>query len=270
MSNKKVSFTEFCKSLGCSLKNPAWSWCGVSKNQERVVFTIWEDRLKNGQYVLWNDNSPYNDRHGAKEMKRVLDEALKSPMQTLGILCTATNPAVDPRKRRSFNREQLLVLSLERDFGRIVANAVEYVPASSALVEKNGFRLPHSTPIVYGESHSGLPDAIDDLDARPAGNANPSRTAAQMSTFLRDPKVRGYVLNRASGACEYCKSPGFLKPDGTRYLEAHHIINLANQGPDTPENVIALCADHHRKAHFGKDSRTLEKEFLKILSEMES
>ncbi|MBX3493667.1 MAG: HNH endonuclease [Parvibaculum sp.] len=270
MPNKKVSFTEFCKLLGCSLRNPFWSWCGVSEGQERAVFTIWDDGLKNGQYVLWDDNSPYNNRHGAKEMKRALELALNRSMQTLGILCTAINPAADPRKRKTFNRDQLLILSLECSRGKIVANAVEYVPASAALVEKNGFRLPRPTPIIYGESRTGFPDAIDDLDAPPAGNASPSRTAAQTSTYLRDPKVRDYVLNRARGACEYCKSLGFLKPDGTRYLEAHHIINLANQGPDTPENVIALCADHHRKAHFGKDSKKLENKFMEILSEITS
>lgn len=34
------------------------------------------------------------------------------------------------------------------------------------------------------------------------------------------------------------------------------------RGPDTVANVIALCADHHRQAHYGKDSEALEAAFL--------
>ncbi|WP_367279508.1 HNH endonuclease [Paraburkholderia sp.] len=67
------------------------------------------------------------------------------------------------------------------------------------------------------------------------------------------------MLNRANGKCEYCGQEGFLLPNGKRYIEAHHIISLANQGPDTMDNVIGLCANHHREAHFGKNSKKVEK-----------
>lgn len=51
-------------------------------------------------------------------------------------------------------------------------------------------------------------------------------------------------------------------PNGKRYLEAHHIIALGNQGRDRVENVIALCAEHHREAHFGTDAEALEARFI--------
>jgi 5-methylcytosine-specific restriction protein A len=43
---------------------------------------------------------------------------------------------------------------------------------------------------------------------------------------------------------------------------------LANQGPDTLENVIALCPNHHREAHFGIDRVHLEKKLTAKLAEI--
>lgn len=45
----------------------------------------------------------------------------------------------------------------------------------------------------------------------------------------------------------------------------HHIISLASLGSDKLENVIALCAKHHRQAHFSSNAEALEKEFIAIL-----
>ncbi|MFJ4442705.1 HNH endonuclease [Pseudomonas sp. NPDC089422] len=67
----------------------------------------------------------------------------------------------------------------------------------------------------------------------------------------RDPSVRRRVLERSKGCCELTGMPGFPMANGGVYLETHHIIPLAEGGPDTVENVIALTADVHRQAHFG-------------------
>lgn len=72
------------------------------------------------------------------------------------------------------------------------------------------------------------------------------------ASYSRDSKIRTFVIDRAEGRCEYCGEQGFLMSDGkSRYLEAHHIISLADDGEDAVENVIALCPKHHREAHFG-------------------
>jgi len=57
----------------------------------------------------------------------------------------------------------------------------------------------------------------------------------------------------------------FAKPNCMGYVETHHVFRLADQGPDTPSNVIALCSSHHREAHFGSRAAELEKEFVRIL-----
>jgi hypothetical protein len=100
-------------------------------------------------------------------------------------------------------------------------------------------------------------DAINDL-----GTDQPDRASAIVTTYARDWQVRSAVLKRANGLCEFCDTPGFLKSDGTRYLECHHIIALANEGADRVTNVIALCPNDHREAHFGQRADEIEKEMI--------
>jgi hypothetical protein len=100
-------------------------------------------------------------------------------------------------------------------------------------------------------------NAIEDL-----GSDAPERTKSEVWSYPRDPKVRDAVLQRAKGKCEYCGTLGFLKPDGTRYLESHHIIALAKDGADKLTNVIALCPNDHREAHYGKRCEEIEKAMI--------
>jgi hypothetical protein len=107
-------------------------------------------------------------------------------------------------------------------------------------------------------------NAIEDI-----GSDDPSRVKTESWSYSRDPKVRDAVLLRANGRCEFCGQPGFIKPDGTHYLECHHVIALASDGEDRTTNVIALCPNDHREAHFGKRHQEIEQEMilqLKILS----
>ncbi len=108
-------------------------------------------------------------------------------------------------------------------------------------------------------------DAIDDL-----GSDHPVKALGVAQRYKRDFRVREAVLARANGICELCGKPGFICNDDTRYLEAHHIIALANDGADRPTNVIALCADDHRKAHFGRESDQIEKEMIRIVEKLAS
>jgi hypothetical protein len=112
------------------------------------------------------------------------------------------------------------------------------------------------------------PTALDDLDAPPTGIGTPDRAKRTMHVFQRDPAVRAHVVKRAQGRCEYCRRQGFLLPNGNHYVEAHHIIALAKQGPDTLENVIALCPEHHREAHFGTEAEKLERGCMERLREI--
>ena len=67
-------------------------------------------------------------------------------------------------------------------------------------------------------------------------------------------QIRKYARLRANGLCELCKAPApFIDMDGIPYLEVHHLHRLADDGPDIPSNVAALCPNCHRRAHSSHD-----------------
>ena len=80
---------------------------------------------------------------------------------------------------------------------------------------------------------------------------------AKKSWYDRSERVRDYVLARANGVCEACdeKAP-FVKKDGSPYLEPHHTTRLADEGPDHPAWVGAICPTCHRRIHSGADGVT--------------
>ena len=55
----------------------------------------------------------------------------------------------------------------------------------------------------------------------------------------------------------------FLKPDGSPYIEVHHIVPLHLGGEDGIWNLAVVCAHHHKMAHFASDNeRTAIKDKL--------
>jgi 5-methylcytosine-specific restriction endonuclease McrA len=107
-------------------------------------------------------------------------------------------------------------------------------------------------------------DAINDL-----GTDTPRSSTVLGVQYARDPKVRAAVIRRAAGRCEFCGKLGFLSINGSRYLESHHIIALANDGADRMTNVIALCPGDHRMAHFGAERNELEKIMILKVKKLE-
>jgi hypothetical protein len=82
---------------------------------------------------------------------------------------------------------------------------------------------------------TGLPDlsdaalaesSIDELRAvaiSRAVDSAPARAYTRMYR-VRSQAIRLYVLRRANGTCEWCQSHApFMRPDGSPYLEPHHV-----------------------------------------------
>jgi HNH endonuclease len=110
--------------------------------------------------------------------------------------------------------------------------------------------------------------AIDDIEDLEAGNDSSEYKRRMAGSYVRDQEVRRQVLLRANGICEYGGCATFKKGNGQSYLEAHHVISLSEQGADKLSNVIALCPNHHREAHFGQQWQSLQDEFLQILKKL--
>lgn len=96
------------------------------------------------------------------------------------------------------------------------------------------------------------------LDRPPKGEISPVLRVVMSNRYVRDPRVVAYVENRAKGLCELCHEPApFQRPDGTPFLEVHHILPLSEDGADTIDNAVALCPNCHRACHFGSETEQL-------------
>ena len=82
----------------------------------------------------------------------------------------------------------------------------------------------------------------------------------------RNPHVAEYTKKRTNGICDLCgnKAP-FNDKFGFPYLEEHHVITLADGGPDDIYNTVAICPNCHRKMHVLKRKRDMDKLQGKIL-----
>ncbi|WP_308369842.1 HNH endonuclease [Serratia marcescens] len=86
---------------------------------------------------------------------------------------------------------------------------------------------------------------------------------SKKSWFKRSEDVKKYVLKRANGICEACDQPApFKKRNGDPYLEPHHTKRLADEGPDHPQWVGAICPTCHRRIHSGVDGKAVNKKLM--------
>ena len=87
---------------------------------------------------------------------------------------------------------------------------------------------------------------------------------------VRSEAVRTYGLLRANGICEGCNTPApFLDEGGFGFLEVHHIHRLADDGIDEPKNIVALCPNCHRRAHYSADKLAFRKLLIKVAASVE-
>ncbi len=92
----------------------------------------------------------------------------------------------------------------------------------------------------------------------PSGFLTAESYTTETTQRKRSAEVKAWVLLEASGNCECCRSSApFLKAGGIPYLEVHHVVHLADDGPDTTENTVAVCPNCHRALHLATDKDDL-------------
>lgn len=115
--------------------------------------------------------------------------------------------------------------------------------------------------------------SIEELRSRAVAAASTfptSKPGSVRNVYQRSADVRTYVLARAAGKCEGCKSPApFLRKDGSPYLEPHHLRRVSDGGPDHPAHVIGLCPNCHRRVHASADGDTYNNSLKAIMSAIE-
>lgn len=178
-----------------------------------------------------------------------------------------------------------------RFMGQMICAGYEFAPGMKDRLGQTRtgivFRLvPGETPLEYVPTET--PDyrpksppqgatprsamAFNELRTRAIGATElpASSHDYRRSVYERSDAVRQYVLARSKGNCEECASAApFNRPDGTPYLEPHHVEKLSDGGPDHPYWVIALCPNCHRRAHYAIDSVSFNSALAKNVREIE-
>lgn len=83
---------------------------------------------------------------------------------------------------------------------------------------------------------------------------NASLKQKRETAYYRSQALKLYVVARSNGFCEGCREEAPFNTKNGPFLECHHVHRLADGGPDHPMNVVALCPNCHRRAHFAKDA----------------
>lgn len=229
-----------------------YEWSYEDHDKQIIVLNLWYENLsvQDGEIVqklnLRNTakiaaSSPQSRR--ATKMDFSLQKAARLNWPVRVIICDGgrrdSNATKSSAERRLLDSEQWYVTSYSSESGDCVL--VRGVPAALFIDQFS-------------------------IKKAPAGEANKKETTT--SVYERNPQVRSYILGRSGGFCEWCGQKGFETPSGSVYLETHHIQPLSENGSDTIDNVIALCPNHHREAHFGVHAVHFRKELADRVKEL--
>ncbi len=91
-------------------------------------------------------------------------------------------------------------------------------------------------------------DFIDDID-EPENVTEEVR----LNRIKRYQKIVKRLKKEYNYQCQLCRD-NFLMDNGNYYCEAHHIKMLSKDGSQSPENVLILCAKHHRMFHYASNT----------------
>lgn len=78
----------------------------------------------------------------------------------------------------------------------------------------------------------------------------PAVTRYDARRIERDSVLVADLKRKRGAACQICGF-AFTKADGTEYCEVHHLEALADGGLDVASNCIVVCANCHKRFHYG-------------------
>ena len=156
-------------------------------------------------------------------------------------------------QRQEIRREEV-----EREYGRHWIKQCDTFFSSDSYYEQAEREKRHQGERSYEELVS---DIIENPPPR-----YPKKMSTASSVFERDPRIVAAAKKRADFRCEVpdCINELFLKDDGTRYVEVHHIERLAEDGEDALDNVACVCPIHHREAHYGATKEVVKEQLLEV------
>lgn len=241
------------------VKNPAanpkycYNWSFVEPGKV-VVLNLWHDDLEEQNGIVtgeWNAREIAEQgkssvtKARATAMDKAIQVAYKEKLPIRVVLCEGT-------KRNRNNPESAASKVSFRFLDAEPWHVAQYDFGSGRCTLMRGL--------------SGATNRYADQFDMPKPEGGPAqKVPVKGSAYVRRPEVRRFALARANGKCEYCDEKGFLMQNGQVYLETHHVEPLHGGGSDSVNNVAALCPNHHREAHHGKQKSEIRQFLIKKL-----
>jgi 5-methylcytosine-specific restriction protein A len=261
---------------GLPVANPAASpaYCyewAFGTEQETVTLCVWHDNLEvDGNQIVYRGNlrrlaaeleSRTHDRRESEDFRsRAKSQASRA--RDFDLRCQDAWRLKQMIRFILLKGERAREVSLGRDSSKVEFRRLDPEPWTLLSYDMltgdtnfvRGARNTELLPAPESEPDSEevfepvSPTYVDQFDL----DANPERREASGTVWIRSAQVRADVLARAAGCCEACGTPGFRMANGALYLETHHVIPLSTSGPDAMWNVVAVCANDHRIAHYSE------------------
>lgn len=251
-----IKATEAFNRIGARKQDgsPYESVRGLSVSAEGHFFRFWEnDIVRHTETEMELYRPPDEHRWRDKRGGRAFYAALKKAMET----------------------QEPVFVTINHSGGHLADGTAITEGAAPVLTPKGDaapglvlFVNPQSSELrvridLTGERASNQPGPfVDQFQVRePNVEAPVERSERTGTVYSRSPEIRRMVLRRAFGHCERCGVLGFQTDKGL-YLETHHVVPLSESGRDATGNMVALCPNCHRKAHFSLERGSLRTELL--------
>lgn len=235
-----------------------YDWAFVEPGKV-VLLNLWFDSMKvQGSTIIHNlsmrqfansqKGKPYKGAvvRRSNSMDQAIQTAIRDRLPIRVIVCEGNRKnAEDPTVDTSKVEKRLL------DTEIWAVESYDWKSGACKLVRSG-------KPLIY----------IDQFEAYKPLSVESKEKTTSATAYSRSPEVRKRALLRAAGRCEWCGERGFYTHDDRLYLETHHIEPLSEGGEDAELNVAALCANHHREAHFGNEREKMASELKAKVSAM--
>jgi len=183
----------------------------------------------------------------------------------------------DPNSKKQTHDQTLTVRNLALAKNILTGLPVRVVRSTTKGYQYDGLfnitdywhKIGKSGHVIYQfrlEKNYPTPSDVDSSTATnvimlPSGDQKPQSKSSWVSRIIRDTSVGEYIKKLYDYRCQICNIE--LKTPIGPYTEAAHIRPLGkpHNGPDTPDNVVCLCPNHHilfdRKAFSINDDYSL-------------
>ncbi|MEJ6474846.1 HNH endonuclease signature motif containing protein [Pseudoalteromonas piscicida] len=245
LTKLKFDMTDWAESLTNKDRTPSsnpkycYNWSFVRDDKQVVVLFLWYEDMKSLNERIYQEHSfkqyAEDQEKGRRKRSLEIDYAIRLAYEralSVDVVICQGGANTNGVLKRELDKEKWFVTGYDSSTGACI------IERNNNVLERyvDQFKANDIAEVVHKSEKHGF-------------------------EYSRSSVIRRKVLLRANGKCEYCSSDGFTTKGGDKYLETHHIVPLSEGGDDSFENVIALCPNDHRKAHFENNS-SLTKESL--------